>query len=156
MPNQPTPRSRPSDRDRPEPVVEAVGKISEAFEFVERARGHLYSFHQLMGRADFLMEEGGDLLRNAGLDDDATVVAEEVVGRNVLDGRWTFQVVDEFDAIYYSFVQNVLRDLEARHLDGRRHVYESMLKEQRRSPGRPGHERRPPGAHSPVVDTEQG
>ena len=28
-------------------TVEAVGKLTEALETVERARGHLYSFHQL-------------------------------------------------------------------------------------------------------------
>lgn len=78
-------------------VVEAIGKVSEAFEFVERARGHLYPFHQLMGRADFLFEEGGELLRDAGLADEAATVYDEIVGRNVLDGRWTFQIVHEFD-----------------------------------------------------------
>src|SRR6478752_6580481 len=38
-------------------VTEAVGKASEALEYVERARGHLYSLHQLIGRADLLFEE---------------------------------------------------------------------------------------------------
>ena len=38
-------------------TVDAVGKASEALEYVERARGHLYAFHQLIGRADFLFEE---------------------------------------------------------------------------------------------------
>ena len=47
-------------------TVEGVGTLSEAFEYVERARGHLYSFHQLVGRADFLVEEAADLLREAG------------------------------------------------------------------------------------------
>ena len=40
-------------------AVEAVGKMTEALEFVERARGHLYSFHQLIGHADLLLGEGG-------------------------------------------------------------------------------------------------
>src|SRR5215211_542854 len=96
-------------------VVTAVGKMSEAFEYVERARGHLYSFHQLMGRADFLFEEASDLLRAADLGDDADAVSTEVVGRNVLDGRWTFQIVDEFDELYYDVVRSMLRALEARH-----------------------------------------
>ena len=29
---------------------DAVGKATEALEYVERARGHLYAFHQLIGR----------------------------------------------------------------------------------------------------------
>ena len=42
------------DTTREAETVDAVGKASEALEYVERARGHLYAFHQLIGRADFL------------------------------------------------------------------------------------------------------
>ena len=35
-----------------EGVAQAVGRVTEALETIERARGHLYSFHQLTGRAD--------------------------------------------------------------------------------------------------------
>ena len=35
-------------------TVDAVGKATEVLEYVERARGHLYAFHQLIGRADVL------------------------------------------------------------------------------------------------------
>ncbi|HWN27988.1 MAG TPA: hypothetical protein VNP37_13555, partial [Actinomycetospora sp.] len=38
--------------DLDEGTVEALGKLSEGMEFVERARGHLYAFHQLSGTAD--------------------------------------------------------------------------------------------------------
>src|SRR5690349_15895986 len=61
---------RASEHQTPEGVseetIEGVGKLSEAFEYIERAKGHLYSFHQLMGRADFLVEEAADILRKAG------------------------------------------------------------------------------------------
>jgi hypothetical protein len=124
-------------------TVEAVGKVSEALEFVERARGHLYSFHQLMGHADLLLGEACDQLRDAGHDAIADRLESEVVGRNVLNGRWTFQIVDEFDDDYWS----VFRDHERRVRDelqgGRRHVFEAEMKERRRSHGKAGHERRP-------------
>ena len=93
-------------------VTEAVGKASEALEYVERARGHLYSLHQLIGRADLLFEEAGELFEEAGQAAAAERLAAEVVGRNVLDGRWTFQVVEEFDALYHDVVTEVVRDLE--------------------------------------------
>ena len=38
-------------------TVEALGKLSEALETCERARGHLYSFHQLTGSADIELGE---------------------------------------------------------------------------------------------------
>lgn len=38
-------------------VAQAVGRVTEALETIERARGHLYSFHQLTGRADLQLDE---------------------------------------------------------------------------------------------------
>lgn len=137
-------------------VVEAIGKMSEALEYVERARGHLYGFHQLMGHADLTVGEAVDALRDAGLVDDADDVERDVVGRNAIDGRWTFQIVEEFDDHYYDHVKAVVRDLERRHLDGLRHLFESEMKERRRTHGRRGHEQRPPSAWSPVVETTGG
>lgn len=59
--------------------------------------------------ADFLFEEAADLLEDCGLDSDAAVVRREIVGRNVLDERWTFQVVEEFDDLYYRPVLGLSR-----------------------------------------------
>ena len=134
-------------------IVTSIGKASEAFEYIERARGHLYSFHQLMGHADMVMGEAANELRAAGLDDDADRFDVDIVGRNVLDGRWTFQVVEEYDDLYYGPVRDAVRDLERDHLGGLRHVFESEMKERRRTKGRAGHESRPPTAHSPAVET---
>jgi hypothetical protein len=133
-------------------TVAAVGKASEAFEYVHRVRGLLYEAHQLMGRADFLFGEAADQLREAGHDDAARRLHTDIVGRNFLDGRWTFQVVEEFDDLYFEPVRAEIVRLEAELMQGRRHVYEAELKEQRRSEGRPGHERRPPDAHSSQVE----
>src|SRR6201990_3267339 len=83
-------------------TVEAVGKLSEALECVERARGELYSFHQLMGHADLLLGAACDKLRDAGHERIADRLYTEMVGRNVLNGRWTFQIVEEFDDVYWS------------------------------------------------------
>ncbi len=88
--------------DASDDTVDAVGKVTEALEFVERARGHLYSFHQLMGHADLLLGEACDALRTAGHDAVADRLETDMVGRNVLEGRWTFQVVEEFDDNYWS------------------------------------------------------
>lgn len=47
-------------------TVDAVGKITEALETIERARGHLYTFHQLTGTADFQLGDAVEQLRAAG------------------------------------------------------------------------------------------
>ena len=133
---------RASDHEAPggisESTVEGVGKLSEAFEYIERAKGHLYSFHQLMGRADFLVEEAAEMLREAGHEEFADRLAHDLVGRNVLDGRWTFQVVEEFDDVYYEFFRGIER--ESRELTGGvRHLHEARMKEQRRTRGHDAH-----------------
>ena len=140
---------RLSDHQTPQGVseqtIEGVGRLSEAFEYIERAKGHLYSFHQLMGRADFLVEEAADILREAGHTDFAERLARDLVGRNVLDGRWTFQVVEEFDDVYYEFFRGLER--ESRELTGGvRHLYEARMKEQRRTERRPAHTADPQGS----------
>ena len=134
----------PDQQPKPPAVVKAIGKVSEAFEFVERARGHLYSFHQLMGHADLQFGEACEMMRKAGLTGDASRLEDELVGRNVLDGRWTFQVVDEFDDLYYSTAAALLHQLLDAYLDGDRHAHERQMKDERRTHGRPGHEMYPP------------
>lgn len=135
------PGQRGADID--EATVDAVGKLSEALEHVERARGHLYSFHQLMGHADLLLGDACDALEDAGHADVADRLRVDMVGRNVLHGRWTFQIVEEFDDGYWSrfrfHEQRVRDELQG----GERHVFEARLKEQRRTKGRPGHEAHP-------------
>ncbi|MCU1397298.1 MAG: hypothetical protein JWN62_407 [Acidimicrobiales bacterium] len=133
-----------SDKEPPQPLAEAVGKASEALEHVERARGHLYSFHQLMGRADIEFGNAVELLRDAGAHGDAAQLDGDIIGRNVLEGRWTYQVVEEFDRDYYAVVTAAVNDLVDAHLAGERHAFERQMKERRRSAGRSGHEMYPP------------
>jgi hypothetical protein len=124
-------------------TVEAVGKVSEALEYVERARGHLYSFHQLMGHADLLLGEATDALREAGHAEIADRLNEDMVGRNVLGGRWTFQVMEEFDDDYWSRFREHEKKVRDELMGGRRHVFEAEMKEDRRTKGRDGHEATP-------------
>lgn len=126
-------------------TVEAVGKVSEALEWVERARGHLYSFHQLMGRADFLLGDAVDMLRDAGHVEVADRLEADMVGRNVIHGRWTFQIVEDFDDNYWSVLREHDRAVRDALVGGIRHVYEAELKEDRRTHGRRGHEAGPVG-----------
>ncbi len=145
-PTEPEPTWLASDR-RPDGVdddtVAAVGKLSEAQEWLERARGRLYDFHQMMGRADLLAGEAVSMLRDVGQDELADAVDEHVVGRNVLEGRWTFQIVEEFDATYYGVFREAVAHVERELVGGWSHVYESEMKEDRRTHGARHHEHRP-------------
>lgn len=124
-------------------AVAASGKFAEALAYVERARGHLYSFHRLIGDADTLLDEVVDNLRATGRTQLSDRVADEVRGRNVLPGRWTFQVVEEFDDGYYADFTNLERTVREETVAGRRHILEAEMKQHRRTAGRPGHDGTP-------------
>jgi hypothetical protein len=124
-------------------VVDALGKLSEALEAVEVARGHLYAFHRLSGTADLTAGEAVEMLREAGHDGLADRIERELIGRNVLPGRWTFQIVEEYDDGYYSTFKELERAARDELASGRRHLYEAQMKEDRRTHGAPGHEATP-------------
>ncbi|WP_028049601.1 hypothetical protein [Cellulomonas sp. URHD0024] len=130
-----------------EELVEAVGGVTAAFEVIEHARGMLYAFHRLVGRADKELAEALDQLESAGRPDLAEALRIGVVGRNVLDGRWTFQLVEEFDSGYYTAFADAERSVRDATMGGRRHVFEAQLKERERTRGRAGHEARPAAQH---------
>jgi hypothetical protein len=124
-------------------TVEACGAVTEALEYVERARGHLYSFHQLVGHADGLLGEACEKLRASGNGELAGRLESDLVGRNVLYGRWTFQIVEEFDDVYWSVFRAHERAVRDELQGGIRHLFEAEMKERRRTPGRAGHEAQP-------------
>jgi hypothetical protein len=107
---------------------EALGKLSEALEWVERARGALYEFHQLSGHADRTLGEAIDLLTAAGHPRAAAQLRRDLHGRNVLDGRWTFQIVEEYDDLYYQPFVAADERIRIRFAGGRKHVHEARMK----------------------------
>ncbi|MFF7238007.1 hypothetical protein [Streptomyces collinus] len=138
----------PDERHRrPEGVddktVEALGSLSKALETTERARGSLYAFHQLTGGADLELDRAVRLLREAGHPEWADKVQTEILGRNIIPGHWTFQIVEAYDHTYY----RPFRELERAAVDelaqGRDHLYEAEMKEARRTAGHPDHTARP-------------
>jgi hypothetical protein len=135
-----------TDRTRPDlddDTVEGLGKLSEALETVDQARGFLYAFHQLTGKADRLLQEAVDTLRAAGATTLADDLERDLVGRNVIADRWTFQIVEDFDSGYWQ----AFRDLDQRARDelsgGDQHVFEARMKQAERTQGHPAHEAGP-------------
>ena len=124
-------------------TVEALGQLSEALETCEQARGHLYGFHQLTGSADIQLGEAVTALREAGHQDIADRIDRELVGRNVLQGRWTFQIVEDYDDNYWSLFRDLERAARDELAGGVRHLCEARMKESERSADRPGHAAQP-------------
>ena len=132
-----------AEHQRPDGVddatVEAMDTFTRALETVEVARGHLLQFHRLTGTGDTQLRESVEQLRSSGHETLADRIETELVGRNVLEGRWTFQIVEEYDDDYFS----VWRELEQLARDelvaGRRHLLEAEMKEANRTHGHPHH-----------------
>ncbi|MCW2699191.1 MAG: hypothetical protein JWQ45_726 [Blastococcus sp.] len=129
--------------DLDDTLVAGLGKLSEALETVEHARGLLYGFHQLTGKADLALQDAVELLRKAGATALADDLDRDLVGRNVIADRWTFQIVEDYDANYWTTFRDF--DARARHelADGDRHVYEARMKQTERTKGHPAHEAGP-------------
>ena len=73
----------------------------------------------------------------------ADALETEMVGRNVLNGRWTFQVVEEFDDTYWLPFRAADQRVRDELMDGVRHLHEARMKEQRRTHGHPDHTENP-------------
>lgn len=119
------PRRPPGMSDE---TVSALGKLSEALETVEYARGQLYEFHRRSGTADALLQDARDALAAAGHADLAARLDAEIIGRDVLPGMWTFQIVDSYDEQYWT----VLRTLEQQtrqSLGADKHIFEAEMKQ---------------------------
>jgi hypothetical protein len=135
-----------TDRTRPDlddTTVEALGKLSEALEVAEHARGLLYGFHRLTGTSDLTLQEAVELFRKAGHTELADDLERDLVGRNVIADRWTFQIVEDYDANYWSTFRAFDERARAELSGGDRHVFEARMKQRERTPGHPQHEAGP-------------
>jgi hypothetical protein len=107
--------------------VQALGTLSEALEVVEQARGLLYGFHRLSGTADRTLQEAVESFRDGGHSQLADQLEQVLVGRDIIAGMWSFQLVESYDYGYWS----VFRDIEAhaRQVLGgaERHLFEAEM-----------------------------
>ena len=135
-----------TDRTRPDlddATVEALGKLSEALEVAEHARGLLYGFHRLTGTSDLTLQEAVELFRKAGHTELADDLERDLVGRNVIADRWTFQIVEDYDANYWTTFRAFDERARTELSDGDRHVFEARMKQRERTAGHPRHQAGP-------------
>jgi hypothetical protein len=114
-------------------AVRAAGKLLET---TEHARGHQYVFRWVTGRADLPLDAAeAEKLRDAGHTGTAERISRKLIGRDVLSGRWSFQVVDG----YYRCFQHVERLVREQLTGGRRHLPKVQIKVHRLTHGHPAH-----------------
>jgi hypothetical protein len=125
-PDRPPAHPRPAGVTNEE--VAAIGKLSEALEVVENARGLLYEFHRLSGTADQTLQEAVELLRTAGRGELAQDIERTLVGRDTIAGMWTFQVVENYDADYWKVFRATEQYAREQVGLGAPHVFEAEMK----------------------------
>ena len=113
-------------------TVAALGELSAAFEVLEEARGHLYAFHRRTGQADLELQQALDHLREAGHRELADEIDRVLVGRDVLPGMWTYQVVETYDRTYYDVWKAAVAKAE-RVIGAAPHLAESAMKVEEQS-----------------------
>jgi hypothetical protein len=114
-------------------TVAALGELSAAFEVLEEARGHLYAFHRRSGKADLELQQAVDHLRKAGHRELADEIDEVLVGRDVVPGLWTYQIVESYDRTYYDVWKAAVEKAERVSGHGTPHLAESDMKVQEQS-----------------------
>lgn len=134
-PDRPPVKSRDAGVD--DATVAALGKLSEAFEVVENARGHLYEFHRMSGMADLTLQNALGQLREAGHHGIADEIDDVLVGRDVVPGMWTFQLVEAYDEQYFDAFRAAETFARERLVGGTRHVFEAEMKADEQSGATP-------------------
>ena len=132
-PDRAAAHARPSGTSDEE--VDADGKVSAAFEVIEHARGLLYGFHRMSGQADLALQEAVTALRDAGHAELAAEIDEVLVGRDVIPGHWTFQIVEAYDAQYYRVFRAVAEKVRRQLAGGKPHLFEAGMKVQEQTRG---------------------
>jgi hypothetical protein len=130
---------RPPQHSRPAGItdeqVDADGKVSAAFEVIEHARGLLYGFHRMSGQADLALQEAVAALRLAGQDELAAEIDEVLVGRDIIPGHWSFQIVEAYDEHYYHVFRAVTEKVRLHLAGGAPHVFEAEMKAREQTSG---------------------
>lgn len=123
---------RAAEHDRPggvdDDTVAALGALSAALETAEHARGNLYAFHRLTGRSDNDLKDAVEQLRAAGHTREAEVIDEVLVGRDVVPGMWTFQILEAYERTYLDVFRAVERSVRDALGVAAPHLAEAELK----------------------------
>lgn len=104
--------------------LRVASKAEEALAYVIRARGALYEFHHMIGRADVLFAEVGEARPE---------LVERIVARDAVGDRWSYQLVQDFDGGYYADAVAAAQAVRDEIAGGLPHVPEATMKSERRT-----------------------
>lgn len=112
-----------------EAELDAVHLVEVGTEWLHRAHGSLVSFHHKTGRAMDHLAAAEELFRQAGRDDLADRLRDELLPRGVVPreegpGRWTYEVLEVYEAGLYADAREFEVAVREAMTDGVRHAAE--------------------------------
>ncbi|MCU4799912.1 hypothetical protein OB920_05970 [Halobacteria archaeon HArc-gm2] len=107
-----------------DPAVEALHRVELGLEWFHRAHGHLVAFHHNTGHAMDHFAAAEALLRDQGEDELADELRDDFLPCGVLDDRWSYDVLETFQAGLLDDAEGFEKRARERLADGDRHVAE--------------------------------
>jgi hypothetical protein len=127
-----------SSQNLTEAELEAAHRIDLGLEWLHRAHGALVAFHHKTGHAMDHLATAEDLLREAGHQELADRLRDDLLPRGVVPrddgpGQWTYEVLEAFEAGLYADARTFEIDAREAVTDGVRHAAERRQQEEWRS-----------------------
>lgn len=118
----------------------ALHEVELGIEHLQRAHGHLVSFHHAVGRGMDHLATAESKLRDSGYDALADAIRDEYLPRGVIEsqhpddrGRWSYDVLEAYEEAFLEDIVAFGRKATERISDGLRHPQErSQEREWRR------------------------
>ena len=117
---------RPTDGEGlTEVELEALHEVELGLEWLQRAQGYLIEFHHATGHGMDHLALAESRLREAGHDELADDVRDDLLPHGVVDDdRWSYDVLEDFQATMLAEATVLERRVREELADGRRHVAE--------------------------------
>jgi len=107
-----------------ETEIAALHSVELGREWLNRAHGSLIEFHHSTGHAMDHLDDAEDSLREAGHEELANHLRDEVLPRGAIEDRWTYDLLETFEAGLHDDVTGYEKQVREAVADGRRHVAE--------------------------------
>lgn len=110
--------------DLSEAEAEALHTIELGVEWLQRARGNLIEFHHATGHAMDHLNDAETMLRACGHEAMADELRDELLPAGAVDNRWTYDLLETFEAGLLADATEYERGVRDDLADGHRHVAE--------------------------------
>jgi hypothetical protein len=121
-----------------ETELHAIHSVELGLEWLHRAHGALVACHHKTGHAMDHLAAAEEAFREAGHDDLADTLRDELLPRGVVPredgpGQWTYEVLEAFETELYADARAFEGEARASVTDGARHAAERRQQERWRS-----------------------